>query len=125
MLTQSETAPRPSPLREVGAAIESAIDHHQGRHWRDPLRRAKALERAREALRRLVTRRTPQEVISALAEAARLEGRFARKPANDAKVRAHIGKYIKLPPEVLASMQLSPIRISVAALIRTPGDMRQ
>lgn len=33
---------------------------------------------------------------------------FIRKPANDAKVRAHIGKYIKLPPEVLASMQLSP-----------------
>ncbi len=33
---------------------------------------------------------------------------FIKKPANDATVRAHIGKYIKLPPEVLASMQLSP-----------------
>ncbi len=85
MLTQSETAPRPSRLRAVGTAIEAAIDHHQGRHWRDPLRRAKALERAREALRRLVTRRSPQEVISALSDAARLEGRFARKPANDAE----------------------------------------
>ncbi len=83
MLNQSNTS-RPSPLREVGAAIEAAIDYHQGQHWRDPLRRAKALERAREALRRLVTRCTPHEVISALSEAARLEGRFARKPANDA-----------------------------------------
>ena len=33
---------------------------------------------------------------------------FIKKPANDATVRAHIGKYIKLPPEILASMQLSP-----------------
>ena len=33
---------------------------------------------------------------------------FIKKPANDAAVRAHIGKYIKLPPEILASMQLSP-----------------
>lgn len=32
-----------------------------------------------------MSRCTPQEVISALAEAARLEGRFARKPANDAE----------------------------------------
>ena len=30
------------------------------------------------------------------------------KPANDAKVREHIGKYIKLPPEVLAKTQISP-----------------
>jgi len=33
---------------------------------------------------------------------------FIKKPANDATVRAHIGKFIKLPPEILASMQLSP-----------------
>lgn len=33
---------------------------------------------------------------------------FMRKPANDARVRQHIGKYIKLPPEILASMQISP-----------------
>ena len=33
---------------------------------------------------------------------------FINKPANDAKVRAHIGRYIKLPPEVLAKAQISP-----------------
>ena len=33
---------------------------------------------------------------------------FISKPANDAKVRAHIGRYIKLPPEVLAKAQISP-----------------
>ena len=33
---------------------------------------------------------------------------FIGKPANDAKVRAAIGKYIKLPPEVLAKAQISP-----------------
>ncbi len=30
------------------------------------------------------------------------------KPANDARMREHIGKYIKLPPEVLAKAQVSP-----------------
>ncbi len=33
---------------------------------------------------------------------------FMGKPANGPKVRAAIGKYIKLPPEVLAKMQISP-----------------
>lgn len=33
---------------------------------------------------------------------------FLREPKNDAKVRAHMGKYIKLPPEVLATMQINP-----------------
>jgi len=33
---------------------------------------------------------------------------FMAKPANNAKVRAAIGKYIKLPPEVLAKAQISP-----------------
>jgi NitT/TauT family transport system substrate-binding protein len=33
---------------------------------------------------------------------------FMSKPANDAKVRAAIGKYIKLPPEVVAKVQISP-----------------
>ena len=33
---------------------------------------------------------------------------FMTKPANDAKVRGHIGKYIKLPVEVLAKVQISP-----------------
>ena len=40
----------------------------------------------------------------AIAEAAA----FLNNPANEAKVRAHIGKYIKLPPEVLATVQISP-----------------
>jgi NitT/TauT family transport system substrate-binding protein len=33
---------------------------------------------------------------------------FMAKPANNDKVRAAIGKYIKLPPEVLAKTQISP-----------------
>lgn len=33
---------------------------------------------------------------------------FMQQPKNDAKVRAAIGKYIKLPPEVLAKLQISP-----------------
>jgi NitT/TauT family transport system substrate-binding protein len=38
-----------------------------------------------------------------------LEGAaFMQNPKNNEKVRADIGKYIKLPPEVLARMQISP-----------------
>ncbi|HEY8359239.1 MAG TPA: ABC transporter substrate-binding protein [Ramlibacter sp.] len=33
---------------------------------------------------------------------------FLNNPKNTARVREHIGKYIKLPPEVLASVQISP-----------------
>ncbi|MFO1293139.1 MAG: ABC transporter substrate-binding protein [Rubrivivax sp.] len=33
---------------------------------------------------------------------------FVARPANDARLRQHIGKYIKLPPEVLAKIQISP-----------------
>jgi len=33
---------------------------------------------------------------------------FMEQPKNDAKMRASIGKYIKLPPEVLAKAQISP-----------------
>lgn len=33
---------------------------------------------------------------------------FLREGKNAEKVRAHIGKYIKLPPEVLATVQISP-----------------
>jgi NitT/TauT family transport system substrate-binding protein len=33
---------------------------------------------------------------------------FMRQPKNDARVREHIGKHIKLPPEVLARTQISP-----------------
>lgn len=40
----------------------------------------------------------------AIVEAAAWMG----KPANGAKMREHIGRYIKLPPEVLAKAQVSP-----------------
>ncbi len=40
----------------------------------------------------------------ALVEAAAWMG----QPANEARLRQHIGKYIKLPPEVLAKMIISP-----------------
>ena len=33
---------------------------------------------------------------------------FLTNPKNNAKVREHIGKYIKLPPEVLATIQINP-----------------
>ena len=40
---------------------------------------------------------------------------FLQQPKNDAKVRADIGKYIKLPPEVLARAQISPPGATVNA----------
>lgn len=33
---------------------------------------------------------------------------FVDNPKNSAKVREHIGKYIRLPPEVMATIQISP-----------------
>jgi len=44
----------------------------------------------------------------AFREALVESGGFMQQPKNDAKVRAAIGKYIKLPPEVLAKVQISP-----------------
>jgi NitT/TauT family transport system substrate-binding protein len=44
----------------------------------------------------------------AFRDAIREAGSFVEQPKNDAKVRASIGKYIKLPPEVLAKIQISP-----------------
>ena len=44
----------------------------------------------------------------AFREAVQEAGAFMQQPKNDAKVRASIGKYIKLPPEVLAKAQISP-----------------
>lgn len=41
-------------------------------------------------------------------EAVQEAGTFMQQPKNDARVRASIGKYIKLPPEVLAKAQISP-----------------
>jgi NitT/TauT family transport system substrate-binding protein len=49
-------------------------------------------------------------------QAGVLEGSdFVSKPANDARVRQHIGKFIKLPPEVLAKAQISPPASAVTA----------
>jgi NitT/TauT family transport system substrate-binding protein len=44
----------------------------------------------------------------AFREAVQEAGAFLEQAKNDAKVRASIGKYIKLPPEVLAKIQISP-----------------
>lgn len=44
----------------------------------------------------------------AFREAVQEAGAFMQQPKNDAKVRASIGKYIKLPPDVLARVQISP-----------------
>jgi len=44
----------------------------------------------------------------AFSESVQEAAAFMAKPANDAKVRAAIGKVIKLPPEVLAKAQISP-----------------
>jgi NitT/TauT family transport system substrate-binding protein len=44
----------------------------------------------------------------AFREAVQEAGAFMQQPRNDARVRAVIGKYIKLPPEVLAKVQISP-----------------
>ncbi|HEY4069129.1 MAG TPA: ABC transporter substrate-binding protein, partial [Burkholderiaceae bacterium] len=44
----------------------------------------------------------------AFREAVQEAAAFMQQPKNDAKVRASIGKYIKLPPEVLAKAQISP-----------------
>lgn len=44
----------------------------------------------------------------AFREALVESGGFMQQPKNDAKVRTAIGKYIKLPPEVLAKVQISP-----------------
>lgn len=46
--------------------------------------------------------------VKAFREAVQEAAAFMGKPANDARVRAAIGKYIKLPPEVLAKAQISP-----------------
>ncbi|KQX18987.1 ABC transporter substrate-binding protein [Variovorax sp. Root434] len=47
-------------------------------------------------------------VARAFREALVESAAFMQQPRNDAKVRAAIGKYIKLPSEVLAKVQISP-----------------
>ena len=44
----------------------------------------------------------------AFREAIQEAATFLQQPKNSAAVRGHIGKYIKLPPEVLAKIQISP-----------------
>lgn len=44
----------------------------------------------------------------AFREAVQEAAAFMQNPKNNDRVRAAIGKYIKLPPEVLAKMQISP-----------------
>jgi NitT/TauT family transport system substrate-binding protein len=44
----------------------------------------------------------------AFREAVQEAAAFMEQPKNDARVRASIGKYIKLPPEVIAKVQISP-----------------
>ncbi|WP_295546088.1 ABC transporter substrate-binding protein [uncultured Pseudacidovorax sp.] len=59
------------------------------------------------AARREWAEKNPQAVRAfreSLVEAAA----FMAQPKNDARVRAAIGKYIKLPPDVLAKVQVSP-----------------
>jgi NitT/TauT family transport system substrate-binding protein len=46
--------------------------------------------------------------VKAFREAIVEAAAFINNPKNNARVREHIGKYIKLPPEVLASIQISP-----------------
>ena len=46
--------------------------------------------------------------VKAFRDAIQEGAAFMGQPKNDAAVRAAIGKYIKLPPEILAKMQISP-----------------
>lgn len=48
------------------------------------------------------------EAAKAFREAIQEAAAFIRQPKNEAAVRTAIGKYIKLPPEVIAKMQISP-----------------
>lgn len=57
--------------------------------------------------RRDWTQKNPQAA-HAFQQAVQEAAAFMAKPANSDKVRGAIGKYIKLPPEVLAKAQISP-----------------
>ncbi|WP_038211619.1 ABC transporter substrate-binding protein [Xenophilus azovorans] len=59
------------------------------------------------AARRDWAEKNPQAV-RAFRESLLEAAAFMQQPKNDAKVRAAIGKYIKLPPDVLAKVQISP-----------------
>lgn len=53
--------------------------------------------------------------VKAFREAIVEAAAWMTKPANDAAMRAHIGKYIKLPPEVIAKVQVAPAAPVVTA----------
>lgn len=46
--------------------------------------------------------------VKAFREAVVEAAAWMTRPANDATMRAHIGKYIKLPPDLLAKVQVAP-----------------
>lgn len=46
--------------------------------------------------------------VKAFREAVIEAAAWMTRPANDATMRAHIGKYIKLPPDLLAKVQVAP-----------------
>lgn len=48
------------------------------------------------------------EAVRAFQQAIQEAASFMVKPANNAQVRAALGKFIKLPPEVIAKVQISP-----------------
>lgn len=56
----------------------------------------------------------PEEV-EAFQKAIAESAAFISDPANDAAVRAQLGKYIKLPPAVLATMQINPPTPTITA----------
>ena len=53
--------------------------------------------------------------VRAFQQAVQEAGAFMQNPKNNDAVRAAIGKYIKLPPDVLAKMQISPPGPAVTA----------
>jgi NitT/TauT family transport system substrate-binding protein len=53
--------------------------------------------------------------LKAFREAVQEAAAFMLKPENEATVRAHIGKYIKMPPEALARAQVAPPQPIVTA----------
>ncbi|TSH90796.1 metal ABC transporter substrate-binding protein [Verticiella sediminum] len=65
--------------------------------------------------------------VKAFREAIVEAAAFVQDPANDATMRQHIGKYIKLPPEVLATIQIGPPGplVSEAQLAYWVGVMKE
>ncbi|MDW5441340.1 ABC transporter substrate-binding protein [Polaromonas sp. SM01] len=76
--------------------------------------------------RRDWAQKNPQAV-KAFREAVVEAAAFVNNPKNDKKVREHIGKFIKLPPEVLATMQVGTPgpRISEKQLVYWRDMMRE